>query len=155
MGRQLTLIKNGGEPEEHTYSPGAGGVMDSSPLSHVYRFRPGARLEGTWEVSTSSNFGGVSAVGANTWNFHKDGTVEHTTFGGVETTKTKGIDGAAPGQALGQTTAIARGTYDFVGGKLIVTGADGMTEAHSASATDSEEKPRILNIDGSDLNQTR
>ena len=155
VGQALTLTKNGEEPEDHTYSPGAGGVMDSNPLSHVYRFKPGFRLEGTWGVNISSNFGEVAAFGANTWNFHKDGTFEHTTSGGVETTEIKGTGGAAPGQALSQSASIARGTYDFGGGKLILTGADGKTETHSASATDSVEKPRILNIDGSDLNQTR
>ncbi len=155
VGQALTLRKNGGEPEDHTYSPGAGGVMDSNPLSRVYRFKPGSRLEGTWGVNISSNFGGVAAFGAQSWNFHKDGTFEHTTSGGVETTETKGTGGAAPGQAVAQSAAITRGTYDFGGGKLILTAADGRTESHSASATDSMEKPRILNIDGSDLNQTR
>lgn len=129
--------------------------MDSSPLSRIYRFRDGARLEGTWETSTSSTFGGVRAGGANTWIFRKDGTFEHRTYGSVETTKTRGIDGAAPGQALGQTEAITSGTYEFAGARLKVTASDGRTELHTASGVSSEESPRILTIDGADLNHTQ
>ena len=155
IGEQLTLTKAGAEPEEHTYSPGAGGVMDSSPLSRIYRFRDGARLEGTWETSTSSTFGGVHAVGANTWVFRKDGTFEHRSYGGVETTKTRGTDGAAPGQAVGLTETITAGTYEFAGGKLKLTAPDGRTETRTASGVSSEESPRILTLDGADLNHTQ
>ena len=152
-GERLLLVKAGAAPEEHTYSPGAGGVMDASPLSRIYRFRDGARLGGTWETSTSSTFGGVHAVSASTWIFRPDGTFELRSYGGVETTKTKGTDGAAPGQAVGHTETIESGTSEFSGTLLKVRAPDGRTEVHTAFGVSSEESPRILTIDGMDLNQ--
>jgi hypothetical protein len=152
VGEDLKLIRNGAAPEMHTYSPGAGGVMDSSPLQAVVRFKDGTKLAGTWGIDYSGTFAGVHSVSSNTWVFRRDGTFDHTVVGGVETTAHKTGTGEAPGVAVGVDAPIEKGTYAFTGGKLNVKGGDGRAQSFSVWGVGSEASPSPLGIDGLELN---
>ena len=120
----------------------------SGVLQEVVPLPTGARLEGSYSVSNTSNFGGVQAAGGNIWKFHANGTFEHETFGGVATTPHVTGTGSAPGNAAGVANEVKRGTYAFGPGTLTLTGDGGATETHSAWNIGDHSPPWYIHIDG-------
>jgi hypothetical protein len=137
-GVKLTWTRNDGSaPEEHIYSPKFGGTMDGSPLSPVWRFDNGARLEGRWGIDTAFTGSGFSSSSSTSFVFHRDGT--------FETAGHAGVDGK---QDTGLETTAGKGTYAFKGAKLIMKYDGGATRSLDAFGTDTKAAPRILGIDG-------
>ena len=122
-------------------STGGGGLIDYGPIRPVWRFPDGAKLEGKWDIDSASTFGGITAVGSTTWVFHADGTVEHASFGGVDS-KT----------ATGSSNETERSPYTFKDNKLVLgSGADART--FDIWGTNSKKEPPILIIDGKAYNE--
>lgn len=144
-GEKLTLNRNNGsKPEEHTYSPGLGGVMDDCPLSPVWYFVDGARLEGSWGVDTAVTGPSYSVSASTTFTFHGDGSFEGSGHAGYD-----GRNATTSGSTNG------KGTYEFKSGKVNIKYTDGSTKSFDAFGTDDKKKPRILVIDGIEYNSMR
>jgi hypothetical protein len=141
-GEKLTLKRNNGSaPEEHTYSPGAGGIMDSSPIAPVFYLADGTRLEGSWGIDTAISGTNYSVSASTTFKFHRDGSFEGSGHAGYD-----GRDATSSGSTNG------KGTYEFKGGKVIIKYNDGTTKSPDAFGTHDKVKPWILVIDGIEYN---
>ena len=141
-GEKLTLKRNNGSaPEEHTYSPNGGGIMDSSPLSPVFYLADGTRLDGSWGIDTAVTGTNYTASASTTFKFHRDGSFEGSGHAGYD-----GRDATSGSSTNG------KGTYEFKGGKVIIKYSDGTTKSLDAFGTDRKDVPRILVIDGIEYN---
>jgi hypothetical protein len=146
-GEKLTMQRNGGAAEDHTYTPDAGGMMDSEPLQNVWRFKDGATLEGKWGIDMAIPLfggGGGSASSSTTWQFHSDGSFEGSGHAGVDTK-----------QATGMQTSNGKGKYEFADNKLKITYNEGTTKSFNAMAVGSSTAPSIFILDGTAYNQER
>ena len=138
VGQNLTLNRNNGSaPETHTYTPAGGGMMDSCPLTPVWRFANGAKIEGKWGVDVAVVGHGYSVSSSHSFTFHRDGTFEDASHGGVD---------GRPSTSL--TTAEGKGTYTFEDSKLVVKFNDGTTKTYDVSGSSDKAAPYILGIDG-------
>ena len=136
---KMTVQMNGDSPKTLAYSEA---FIGDGVRQAAWTFQPGQRMEGGFSFDMTSNFGGVTAIGSDSWYFHADGSFKRVKVAGAMTNDVKaGHEDRHPGKASTSSNDVTEGRYDFVKGRLQLTSAKGQTQTLSCYATGKAEDP--------------